>query len=389
MTRTLDIESSTGGASYEDEKKKSKRMWVVKKPENSKQKKSPLNFSLDSFFTFNEETGLGSQSADDTASNNYYFNSYGQTGIHEDMLKDDVRTGAYHKAITENRHLFEGKVVLDVGSGTGILSLFAADAGARKVIGIECADIVYVARKIIEKNKKDHIISFIHGKAEDIIDFPEKEGVDVIISEWMGYFLLYESMLDTVLYCRDKWLKKDGILFPDKAHMYVAGCEDAEFMEKKIGFWERVWEFNMKVMCKVVLCEPTVDFIAPQHINTSHAEILRLDLKTSTKKDLDFCAEFQLDVQRKDYVHGLVTWWDCIFSHCSPPLKLSTSPYAYLTHWKQTVMYLEESIVCEYGDRIDGRIAVRKSELNYRDLDIKLGVRLNTNAWRKTFYRLR
>ena len=40
--------------------------------------------------------------------------------------------------------------------------------------------------------------------------------VDIIISEWMGYCLFYESMLDTVLYARDKWLKPDGLMFPDK-----------------------------------------------------------------------------------------------------------------------------------------------------------------------------
>jgi protein arginine N-methyltransferase 1 len=59
--------------------------------------------------------------------------------------------------------------------------------------------------------------------------------VDIIISEWMGYFLLYESMLDTVLLARDKYLKPDGLIFPDKAHIYMAGIEDGEYKEEKIG----------------------------------------------------------------------------------------------------------------------------------------------------------
>jgi protein arginine N-methyltransferase 1 len=69
-------------------------------------------------------------------SKDYYFDSYSHFGIHEEMLKDRVRTETYMKSIMNNKHLFEGKVVLDVGCGTGILCMFAAKAGAKKVIGI-------------------------------------------------------------------------------------------------------------------------------------------------------------------------------------------------------------------------------------------------------------
>jgi type I protein arginine methyltransferase len=54
----------------------------------------------------------------------HYFNSYNHHGIHEEMLKDEVRTRSYRDAIYQNRHLFQDKVVLDVGCGTAILSMF-------------------------------------------------------------------------------------------------------------------------------------------------------------------------------------------------------------------------------------------------------------------------
>ena len=57
-------------------------------------------------------------------------------GIHEEMLKDEVRTLTYRNAIYHNKHLVKDKVVLDVGCGTGILSMFAARAGAKHVIGV-------------------------------------------------------------------------------------------------------------------------------------------------------------------------------------------------------------------------------------------------------------
>jgi len=57
--------------------------------------------------------------------------------------------------------------------------------------------------------------------------------VDIIISEWMGYFLLYESMLDTVLVARDRWLAPDGLLFPDKATLVLYGIEDEEYKQAR------------------------------------------------------------------------------------------------------------------------------------------------------------
>ena len=63
----------------------------------------------------------------------YYFDSYAQISIHEEMIKDSIRTNAYKDAILKNKHLFKDKVVLDVGCGTGILSMFAAQAGAKHV----------------------------------------------------------------------------------------------------------------------------------------------------------------------------------------------------------------------------------------------------------------
>lgn len=76
--------------------------------------------------------------AEEMTSKDYYFDSYAHYGIHEEMLKDEIRTGAYKNAILLNRHIFKDKVVLDVGSGTGILCMFAVQAGAKHVIGVSC-----------------------------------------------------------------------------------------------------------------------------------------------------------------------------------------------------------------------------------------------------------
>ena len=93
----------------------------------------------------------------------------------------------------QNAEQFKDKVVIDVGAGTGILSLFAAQAGARKVYAVEASSMARKARSLVKKNSFDHIIEVVEGKIEDI-DIPEK--ADIIISEPMGFLLLHERMLE-------------------------------------------------------------------------------------------------------------------------------------------------------------------------------------------------
>merc|ERR1712066_722130 len=158
-------------------------------------------------------------------SKDYYSDSYAHFGIHEEMLKDEVRTLTYRNSIWHNKHLFKGKVVLDVGCGTGILSMFAAKAGAKMVIGVDMSSIVDHAKQIVKDNKLDDVVTIIRGKVEEI-SLPEGiDKVDIIISEWMGYCLFYESMLDSVLYARDKWLAPGGLMFPDIVKLYLLGTK--------------------------------------------------------------------------------------------------------------------------------------------------------------------
>ncbi|TPX34495.1 hypothetical protein SmJEL517_g02808 [Synchytrium microbalum] len=285
-------------------------------------------------------------------SRDYYFDSYAHFGIHEEMLKDEVRTCAYRNAMYQNTHLFKDKVVLDVGCGTAILCMFAAKSGAKLVIGVDMADIVDQARLIVADNNLSDKIVLIKGKMEEVV-LPVPK-VDIIISEWMGYCLLYESMLNTVLYARDRYLAPNGLIFPDQATMYISAIEDGEYKEEKIGFWDNVYGFSMARIKELALREPLVDTVDPKAVVTAPSAFKQIDLYTVTLEELAFESPFSLRALRDDYVHAFVVYFDIRFGACHKPLRFSTGPHAPYTHWKQTVFYTPDYMTVKQNETITG-----------------------------------
>ncbi|KAG8918975.1 type I protein arginine N-methyltransferase Rmt1 [Tulasnella sp. 418] len=311
-------------------------------------------------------------------SRDYYADSYAHFGIHEEMLKDTVRTGAYHRAILNNSHLFVGKNVLDVGCGTGILSMFAAKAGAKHVVGIDMSNIIDQAQKIIEANGFKDTITLVKGKLEET-ELPIQE-YDIIISEWMGYFLLYESMLDTVLLARDKYLKPGGLMFPDQASIHIAAIEDQDYKNEKINFWDNVYGFDYSCIKDIALREPLVDTVDVKTVVTSTYELKGINLLTAKKEDLTFTAPFTLKAARNDYIHAFLAWFDISFSAVHKPVKFSTGPHAKYTHWKQTVFYTIDTIAIKEGNIIQGTLSCAPNARNPRDLDIVINYESNSAA---------
>merc|ERR1712232_1528380 len=140
----------------------------------------------------------------------------------------------------------------------------------------------------------------------------------------------------------------------------------------KIGFWEHLWGFDFSPMISCALQEPISDTVVPESLSTSTCCILDVDLRTCRREDLDFFAEFTLRVTRKDLLHGFAVWFDVSFEACKVPVILSTAPSKPYTHWKQTVLYLEEAIAAHPGEELKGKLAVRKNSSNPRDLDVKI-----------------
>jgi len=304
------------------------------------------------------------------SSSDYYWNSYAHFGIHEEMLKDEVRMKSYRNAIVNNKHLFRDKIVLDVGCGTGIMSLFAAKTGAKQVFAVDASDIAKQAKQIVEDNHLSHIITVIKGKIEEI-ELPVPK-VDIIISEWMGYCLLYESMLQTVLYARDKWLAQDGIILPDKAYLNICAIEDADYKDDKINFWENVQGFNMSSIKRLAMQEPLVDVVDGNQVMSTTARIKAIDIASVKEDDLSFKSPFRLVATRDDFCHALVVSFDMEFSKTHKKIFFSTAPTAPYTHWKQTVFYLNDVLSVKKGEELRGEFSCKPNAKNPRDLDIQI-----------------
>lgn len=111
------------------------------------------------------------------------------------MLADHNRMQAYHSAILGNQDVFRDKVVMDVGTGSGILAVWAAQAGARKVYAIEYTDMAKHAEAVMKANGVDHIVTVIQSSVEEVVLPIEQDGleveedgtvrcVDIMVSEW-------------------------------------------------------------------------------------------------------------------------------------------------------------------------------------------------------------
>ncbi|KAI0769694.1 S-adenosyl-L-methionine-dependent methyltransferase [Trametes elegans] len=325
-------------------------------------------------------------SPDSMTSKDYYADSYAHFGIHEEMLKDSVRTGSYRNAIVNNSHLFKDRLVLDVGCGTGILSMFAAKAGAKHVVGVDMSNIIDQAEKIVEANGFKDKITLVKGKLEEVkLPFDQ---FDIIISEWMGYFLLYESMLDTVLLARDKYLKPEGLIFPDVATMYLAAIEDADYKDEKINFWDNVYGFDYSCIKEIALREPLVDTVELKAVVTDPCLIKHIDLRTVKKEELTFTAPFSLTATRNDYVHAFLAWFDILFDCTHTKVKFSTGPHAKYTHWKQTVFYTPETVTVSEGQKIKGKLSCAPNARNPRDLDIAIAYQVEDGPEHEVQYKM-
>ncbi|CAB3386093.1 Hypothetical predicted protein [Cloeon dipterum] len=300
-----------------------------------------------------------------------YFSSYAHFGIHHEMLSDRVRTETYRNALVCNKSQIDGITVLDLGCGTGILSMFCAQAGAAKVVAVDQSDIIYHAMDIIRENNLGDQIQLIKGRLEDLDNIPK---VDAIISEWMGYLLLFEGMLDSVIHARDNHLKPGGLLLPNRCDMSLVGISDLERHGELIGFWEDVYSFKMSCLRKETVHVPAVEIAKPESVVTTAFKLRELDLNKCTSRELSYNVPFELKALHTSgevLLTSLAGYFD-VFFDLDNPVSFSTGPLATPTHWKQTIFFLDSPIPMQPGAIIKGSFECLRQKKDCRSLKINI-----------------
>ena len=223
----------------------------------------------------------------------------------------------------------------------------------------------------VEQKKILFFFQVMKGRIEEV-ELPEK--VDIIISEWMGFYLFHESMLDSVLVARDKFLKDDGVLFPDKCELFAAFCVLPDFYTR----WEDVSSIKMNSYAlelrKTYNGKPKIMRIPVGDLIAKETSVAEFHLKYVEREELDHISRKLVAVSKADTLyHGLCIWFTVTFPSLTSSGRetvLSTAPDCSRTHWKQTVLVLEEGIATEEGTLIVGNLSLKRSPENPRLYDI-------------------
>nr|XP_061799475.1 protein arginine N-methyltransferase 2-like [Nerophis lumbriciformis] len=316
---------------------------------------------------------------EDMWQNEEYYDIYGTLNLHLEMLSDKSRTEAYRQVIVNNSASLHRKVVMDLGCGTGIVSLFCAQlAKPTAVYAVEASSMVEHTRELVKQNACEEVITVLQGRAEEI-QLPEQ--VDVLVSEWMGNCLVFEFMVESVLLARDRWLREGGTMWPSSAALTLVPCQAHRYYAEKMAFWEKPYGLDFTPLQPLALQEffakPKFSHLMePGDALASPTDVICLDMHTLQVADLEeMQGGFQFSLEKSGIFHGFTAWFSVSFKSLEEggaAVELNTGPESEPTHWKQTLFMLDVPISVHAGDAISGTIILRRNPIWRRHLTVTL-----------------
>lgn len=262
---------------------------------------------------------------------------------HRWLLSDRVRTFAFRDAI--HQLVKPGDVVVDVGSGSGSLAFFAAEAGAARVYAIEKQHMADVVAHIARHNRLHDRVVVLH---EYSMEATVPERANVLITETLGNFGLEEQIAGLTIDARRRYLTPDAILIPQRVVLSAVPVELPEMFERHVDWWSEP-RYGIDFKPLRTFASNTVyaaDISERSHLATP-AAMVDVDLRTIETADASGTASFT--ATRDGMLHGFAGWFAATIA---AGIVLS-NPAPHDTHWQQAFLPVEHPVAIKAGDRID------------------------------------
>jgi len=249
-------------------------------------------------------------------------------GHHRHLLDDQIRTGAFRRAI--QKVVKRGDVVVDVGTGTGILAIEARRAGAAAVYAIDRDPIVHVARAIAAANGVDGI-TWLAAHSRDVV-LPER--ADVIVSECFGVLAVGGTMIEAVCELRDR--SGATRIIPNQITLHAAPIQSLAD-HAYVNVWtKRRYNVDFTEAARFARHNLYNTTIAPRALLARGARLAELDLATDAYAGaITGGAKF---LARAGTLHGFAAWFA---ADLGGGVRLSTAPGRPSTIWRQVFLPVE------------------------------------------------
>ncbi len=275
------------------------------------------------------------------------MNQYDGIEVHNLLVMDEVRTRAFRDSV--HATIQPGDTVLDLGAGSGILSLFAAQAGAARVYAVERAPgAAALARHVVAVNGLADRVTVIEADAAMAV-LPEK--VDVIVSEWLGVYGVDENMLAPVLIARDRWLKPGGRMIPSRVTAWIAPVSH-EAAKQAIALHIRPYGFDLSPLAVFSLDQAIwlPKGVREEELRGEPQRLWLTDCAAmpAVEASRPYAAELKFRLNGSG-ANGVVTWFSAEMPGAG---VLCTGPGRPPTHWGQLLFPITNAHALADGDEL-------------------------------------